>query len=246
MRRIFLKRMLAMVRATMIVLLSGRICTGLVVIGFLLLGGAIAHAQQFSADLVMVEPGEGGPARAGWVSVADNKMRLETPDLADGFFLVDEARPSAWFVRPAARIFMEARQSSRLTRMFVPIDPVDPCRQWQAMATLAGVAGQGDWRCERSGEEMIGGRDTIRYLAVSSAGQEFSGWIDVARKFPIRIAVPDGAVFTAENIHDEPQSAALFDMPVGLRRFDPRALIERVKQSDVWVDGQPDLPGRRP
>ena len=53
---------------------------------------------------------------------------------------------------------MEARQSSRLTRMFVPVDPAEPCRQWQAMAVLAGVAGQGDWHCERTGEEVVGGR----------------------------------------------------------------------------------------
>ena len=224
----------------MIDLLSRRVWTGLVVIGFLLSGGAIARAQEFSADLVVVKPGSDTPAPAGWVSIAGHKMRLETPDLANGFFLVDEERPAAWFVRPAARMFMEARQSSPLTRMFVPVDPVDPCKQWQAMAAVAGMAGQGDWRCERGGDEKIGARDTTRYLVVSGAGQQFSGWVDAAHKFPIRIALPDGTVFTAENIRDEPQSADLFDMPVGLARFDPRELIERVKQSDVWVDGQPD------
>jgi hypothetical protein len=27
-----------------------------------------------------------------------------------------------------------------------------------------------------------------------------------------------------------------------LKKFDPQAMIRRIKQSDVWVDGQPDLP----
>jgi hypothetical protein len=28
----------------------------------------------------------------------------------------------------------------------------------------------------------------------------------------------------------------LFEIPNGARKFDPRALIERIKQSDVWLD----------
>ena len=231
----------------MIDLSSRRMWTGLaVVMGFLLFGGVTAHAQQFSADLVMVRHDGEAPTSAGRLRVFREKVRLETPELADGFFLIDGAMPSAYFVRPAARIFMQARQSSPLTRVFVPVDPADPCRQWQAMAKLAGIAEQGDWHCERSGEETIGTRDTIRYLAVSGSGQEFSGWIDAARKFPLRIKTQDGATITAENIRDEAQSAQLFEMPGGLRKFDPRALIELIKQSDVWVDGPADLPRTRP
>ena len=231
----------------MIVLPCSRIWTRLVVVASLLLsGGAIAQAQQFSANLVMVGHAGDAPAPTGWLSVSGNKVRLETPELADGFFLIDGEKPAAWFVRPAARMFMEARQSSRLTRMFVPVDPADPCRQWQAMAKLAGIAEQGDWRCERSGEETIGGRDTIHYRALSPSGQQLSGWIDAARKFPLRIETQDGAIITAENIRDEPQSAESFEMPVGLRRFDPRALIEQIKQSDVWVDQPAHLPQAKP
>jgi hypothetical protein len=167
---------------------------------------------------------------------------LETPELSDGFFLIDTELPSAWFVRPAARIFMEARQSSPLTQLFVPVDPADPCRQWQAMAKLAGVMVQGGWHCERAGEETIGGRNTIGFRAVSATGQQFFGWIDAARKFPLRVKIADGAVITAENIRDEAQPAPLFEMPSGLKKFDPRALVQQIKQSDVWVDGQPDPP----
>jgi hypothetical protein len=237
----FSKRMWTMARAPMIVLPCSRIRASLVVlIGFLLFGGA-ARAQQFSADLV-VQHGGSASTPAGKLHVFDNKMRFETPDLPDGFFLVDGGLPSAWFVRPAARIFMDARQSSRLTRIFVPVDPADPCRQWQAMAKLAGVAEQGDWRCERTGEETIGAQSTIRYRAVSGSGREMLGWIDAARKFPLRVKMEDGAVITAENIRDEPQPAPLFEMPAGLKKFDPLALVQRIKQSDVWVDGQPDVP----
>jgi hypothetical protein len=239
--------MLKMAGAPMIVLPRSWIWTGLAVVaGFLLFGGAIAQAQQFSADLVMASHDGDAPTPAGWLSVSGNKVRLETPELADGFFLIDGERPSAYFVRPAARMFMEARRSSRLTMLFVPVDPANPCRQWQAMAKLAGIAEQGDWRCERGGEEKIGAQNTVRYLAVSPSGKEISGWIDAARKFPLRIKTEDGAIISAENIRDEPQSAESFEMPVGLRRFDPRALIEQIKQSDVWVDQPAHLPRAQP
>jgi hypothetical protein len=212
----------------------------LAVAGFLLCDVAAARAQQFSADLVVL-PHDGAAATpAGKLQVSDDRVRLETPELADGFFLIDGARPTAYFVRPAARVFMDARQSSRLTRMFVPVEPDNPCRQWQAMATLSGMPGQGDWRCERTGEEMIGGQSTIGYRAVPASGPEFLGWIDPMRKFPLRIKMEDGAIVTAENIRDEPQPAQSFEIPAGLRKFDPQALIQRIKQSDVWVAGKQD------
>jgi hypothetical protein len=208
----------------------------LAVAGFLLCAAAAARAQQFSADLVVMQhDGGAAAAPAGKLHVFDDKVRLETPELADGFFLIDGAGPTAYFVRPAARVFMDVRQSSRLTRLFVTVDPDDPCRQWQAMAKLAGSADQGDWRCERTGEETIGGRSAIGYRAVSASGRELFGWIDAARKFPLRIKTEDGAIIAAEKVRDEPQPAQLFEIPPGFSKFDPQPLIQRIKQSDVLI-----------
>jgi hypothetical protein len=230
-----------MTKALMIVWPSSLKWLGLLAVAAFVLGNAAtAHAQQFSADLVVVAHDGAAAAPAGKLRVLDDKVRLETPELADGFFLIDRAKPTAYFVRPGARIFMDAKQSSRLTRMFVPVDPDNPCLQWQAMAKLAGVSGQGDWRCERTGEETIGTRSAISYRAVPASGPEFLGWIDPARKFPLRIKTEDGAIITAENVRDEPQPAQSFEMPANLRKFDPQALIEQIKQSDVWVAGQRD------
>jgi hypothetical protein len=205
----------------------------LVLVGLLLCGPASARAQQFSADLVRRQGDTMAPA--GKLSVLDDKVRLETPELADGFFLVDGAKPVAYFVRPATRIYMEARQSSRLTRLFVPVDPDEPCRQWQAMARLAGAEDQGDWRCERMGEDIINGRRVTAYRAVSALNEQILGWIDPEYRFPLQIKTQDGAVITVENIRDRPASAQPLEIPEGFRKFDPQALIERIKQSDVWV-----------
>ena len=194
-----------------------------------------AQAQQFSADIV-TRHDEVSKA-AGRLSVRDGKVRIETAEHPDGFFLVDVTRPSAYFVRPVARVYMDAKQSSRLTRIFVPLDPDVPCKQWQTMARLAGLAGDGEWRCERTAEETIEGRSTVVFKVVSGAGQESVGWIDRELGFPLRIKTEDGTLIALENIREESLPASSFELPANARKFSPEALIERIKQSDVWVAG---------
>jgi hypothetical protein len=238
----FLQRISTMPKGPMIVMPPNKAWLSLLaVFGLLVCGRAPAQAQQFSADLVTTRGDGEAAVAAGKLHVSDGNVRIETPELADGFFLVNGARPTAYFVRPAAGTFMEARQSSRLTRIFVPVDPGEPCRQWQIMGRLAGTADQSDWRCERVGEATIGGRNTTAYRIVSTPGRELFGWIDIARQFPLRIKTEDGSTITAENVRDEPQPAQLFEIPPGFRKFDPLNLIQRIKQSDVWVAGEKDL-----
>jgi hypothetical protein len=235
-----------MAKGLMIVLRPNRPWLSLLAVAGVLLGGRTsALAQQFSADLVVAQ-GEGAGAPAGKLRVFDDKVRIETPEFTDGFFLIDGAKSAAIFVRPPTRVFMDARQSSQLTRLFVQVDPEDPCRQWQSMAKQAGVADQGDWRCERLGEETIDGHVAAAYRAVSAPGKELFGWIDPVRKFPVQIRTEDGAVITARNVRDEPQPAQLFEVPSGFRKFDPRAVIQRIKQSDVWVAKETDSQHSRP
>ena len=241
----YIQRILTMTKGPMIVLPSNRSWLSLLAVaGVLLCGHAPARAQQFSADLVTLKD-DGASAPAGRLRVSGDKVRIETPELGDGFFVIKGAKPTAFFVRPATRLFMEARQSSRLTRIFVQVDPDNPCRQWEAMAKVAGVVDQGaksqdNWRCERVREETIDGNATITYRAILAPNQELFGWIDPARKFPLRIKTEDGAVIAAQNIRDEPQSAQMFEIPSGYRKFDPEALIQRIKQSDVWVANEKD------
>jgi hypothetical protein len=212
--------------------------------GLAAFGAVGAQAQPFSADIVTRRDDVAAPA--GRLSVLDGKVRIETAEHPDGFFLVDTVKPSAYFVRPGAGLYMEARQSSRLTRLFVPVDPDAPCRQWQAMARLAGVAGEGEWRCERTGEETIDGRSTVAFRAVPGAGEVFFGWIDRERRFPLQIRSEDGVFFKLEQIKDESQPESSFELPVTYRKFSPEALIERIKQSDVWVAKPGEAASSRP
>jgi len=67
------------------------------------------------------------------------------------------------------------------------------------------------------------------------SGLSFVGWVDRERRVPVQIKTADGTAITADHIRDEPQAAQSFDIPAGMRKFDPQALIRRIKQSDVWV-----------
>ncbi|MCA6123850.1 hypothetical protein J6500_18380 [Bradyrhizobium sp. WSM 1704] len=208
------------------------IVTRLAAAASIALAAASAAAQQFSADLVRTG---GGATAAGHLRVSGEKARIEAPAVPDGFFLVDATKPTAYFVRPQARVFMDSRQSSPLTRTFVTVDPDDPCRQWLMMAQLAAEKQPETWRCGRDGEEMIGGRNTEVYRVEAGSGLGFVGWVDRERRFPLRIKTADGVMISADHVRDEPQPAQSFEIPAGARKFDPQALIRRIQQSDVRV-----------
>jgi hypothetical protein len=192
-----------------------------------------AAAQQFSADLLARK--DDMATAMGTLRVSGGKARIDPTALPDGFFLLDTAKPAAYFVRPAAHVYMKAMQSSSLTQLFVPVDPHDPCRQWLAMAQLSAPVDLATWHCQRDGEEAIAGRDTDVYRITAPSGLSFIGWVDRARGFPVQIKTADGTVIVADHIRDEPQPAQTFEIPAGLRKFDPEALIRRIQQSDVWV-----------
>jgi hypothetical protein len=201
-----------------------------------------AGAQQFSAALTITGPGAAA-ARTAKLAVADRKVRIETPELPGDVLIVDADAdaPAAYLVRPAQRVFMDAKQSSPLTRLFVPLDPADPCRQWQAMAEVAGISDSGQWRCIGAGRDTVSGRDTRKFAVTSRRGHS-TGWIDASLKFPVKIETEYGAVLTMRDIEEAPQPAEKFAIPASYRKFDPHGVIELMKRSDIWVEppGEPD------
>jgi hypothetical protein len=150
---------------------------------------------------------------------------------------------AALFVGTTQRVFMDAKQSTRLTQIFVPVDPHDPCPQWRVAAQNAGVPGAaGDWRCTRgaaagarAGAGSGSASGTIEYR-VDSPDQNFSlRWIDPRLEFPVKVKAADGGTIALENVRVEAQPASLFTIPAGFRKFDPQGLIDRIKHSDVWA-----------
>jgi hypothetical protein len=195
------------------------------------------NASEFSADIVSRDATGAVSGGIGKLYMADRKVRIEAPDLADGFFLVDSGREAAVFVRPAQRLVMDAKQSTPLTQIFLPVDPKDPCPEWRAAAIEAGVAGaDGDWRCERIDTSLSDDRSKIEYRVLSPDGQTSDRWIDSALSVAVKLRTGDGRTIALEHEQFEKQPASLFEIPTGYRKFDPQALIERIKHSDVWVE----------
>ncbi len=193
----------------------------------------VSLAAEFSADIVSRDAAGAQGGAVGKIYVAGGKVRIETAEAAAGYFLIDGV--AAVFVRPGQQIFMDARQSSRLTRIFIPVVPNDPCPQWQAAAQ-----NDSEWHCELMGAAVLDGRATTE-CRVTSAQDVSRRWIDAGIGFPIRVQMDDGTSFTLENIRVAAQSSELFAIPSGYRKLDPRALIERIKHSDVWVEAPPAM-----
>jgi hypothetical protein len=209
------------------------VALGLAVLAF----SASTQAQQFSADLGLTGAGGMDARPAGKLNVSNNKVRIETSDVPGGFFLVLGDADAAYFVRPAQKIFMDAKQSSQLAQVFVAVDPDDPCTGWQIMAKIAGAASQGtEWHCERIGDATVDERRTVKYRAISPRNLPYFAWIDPQLRFPVRLQSEDGTVVNLANIQEAPQPEDLFAVPAGYRKFDPQQLINVIKQSDVWVE----------
>jgi hypothetical protein len=198
--------------------------------------GGLAQAGQFSAEIVTSTAAGEAVGTPGKLYVDDLKVRIEISDFPDSFLLIDGSVPAAYLVRPQSHVFMDAMQSSRLTRLFVPLAADDPCPQWQTMAEVAGIADQsGRWRCEAGGRETIAGRTAVKFDAISPRGRS-AGWIDPELKFPLKIATEDGAIFALRNVQEAPQPEDLFVIPASYKKFDPRLLLERLRHSDVLID----------
>ncbi len=191
--------------------------------------------QGFSADIVSRDAA-GAPVGAGArLYAANRKVRIETPGESPEFFLIDAEAGTAFFVRPTAHVFMDAKQSTPFTQVFIPLDGKDPCRHWQAAAIAAGLpAAGGAWRCERR-DSSRGQPGRIKYRVSGPAGIISERWIDPELDFPVKLRAADGATFTLEHIRVAAQPASLFAIPPDYRKTDPQSLIERIKHSDVWV-----------
>ena len=196
-----------------------------------------AHASEFSADIVSRDAAGTAVGAVAKLYVRNHMVRIETPEASAGFLLINGDAGTAQFVRPAQQLFMEAKQSSPLTQIFVPVDTNEPCPQWRAAASNAGAASAaGEWRCERIEDEIIGGRRAVQFRVSSPVSPSSRRWIDSDLQFPVKLLASDGTTTALEHILVEAQPANRFAIPAGFRNFDPRVLIERIKHSDAWVD----------
>lgn len=205
-------------------------------ISCLLLFMFCAKAAEFSADIIATDAAGKPTAALGKVYMSDDKARIETKNLSDGFFVVDAKKDTAYFVRPEKKIFMDAKQSSPLTQVLVPLDPQAPCQKFEAMAINAGLTeNEGQWLCNRQSDPSAE-PGLITYSAISPKQKHSTIKIDLDLKALVSSQPESEEGFVLKNIQKGPQKPELFDIPIEYKKFDPRQLIEVLKKSDVWVE----------
>jgi hypothetical protein len=201
-----------------------------------LLGGLPVQAQQFSAELIVGNAAGGTFGSPGKIFVADRKVRIETSDFPNSFLLVDGNVPAAYLVRQRLRVFMDAKQSSRLTRLFVSPGGLDPCAQWRTMGQVAGLTGDdGQWRCEAKAAEALDGRASMKFR-ITSPSDRATAWIDSRLDFPVKFELDDGTVLALRNIEEGPQPPETFEIPGNFKKFNQQLFLERLKHTDIWVE----------
>jgi hypothetical protein len=185
-----------------------------------------ASAQEFSADVVVV----GVPttdAASRKIHVSGNKVRAETNGPGGTVMVVDVAANTAVLLLPQEKIFADMRRLGHMNWAFTPVDADDPCRTWQTRGAADGDDTR--WTCRRVGTETLGGRETIKYAASSSRGDDGLVWIDPRLKFMVRSANAAGQGIELRDIREAPQPPSLFEMPAGYKQQEMPQIMQQMR-----------------
>jgi hypothetical protein len=186
---------------------------------------ATASAQEFSADVaVLAAPGTASRT----IHVSGNKVRAETNGPAGTVMVVDVAANTAVLLLPQDKVYIDMRRLGHMNQAFMPVDVDDPCRTWQARGAVDGD--DTHWTCRRIGNETVGGRETIKYAASSSKGDDGFVWIDPKLKFMVRSANAAGQGMELRDIREAPQSASLFEIPAGYKQQEMPQIMQQMRQ----------------
>jgi hypothetical protein len=194
--------------------------------------GRPAAAQQFSADLVNTDDG-GAAGKSQKIYVADGKVRMEGGGIKGGALLADGAAKTAIMLIPEKKIYVDMARMAGMVQIFMPLNPNDPCPQWQEMAKSAGrnnpgAGDDGAWTCKRIGPDTVNGRSAIKYEAVSPKGEQNNGWVDPKLKFLIKSQNAQGRGMELRNIQEGPQQASLFEIPAGYQKVDMGQMMKQM------------------
>jgi len=188
---------------------------------------SLASAQEFSAEVaVLAAPSTDTASRT--IHVNGNKVRAETNGPGGTVMVVDVATNTAVLLLPQEKIFVDMRRLGHMNQAFMPVDVDDPCRTWQARGTADGD--DTHWTCRRIGNETVGGRETIKYAASSSKGDDGFVWIDPKLKFMVRSANAAGQGMELRDVREAPQPPSLFEIPTGYKQQEMPQIMQQMRQ----------------
>ena len=204
-----------------------------------LLGGVPVQAQQFSAELIASNAAGGTVGSPGKIFVADRKVRIETADFPNDFLLVDGNVPAAYLVRQRLRVFMDAKQSSRLTRLFGQQGGLDPCAQWRTMGGSRRYSSRRRQPVALRGDRGRNPRWPRRQHEIPhNVTQRPSHCVDrrASSIFPSNSKSTMGPYWHCAIFRRARSHQGAFEVPGNFKKFDQQLFLERLKHTDIWVD----------
>lgn len=189
----------------------------------------MAHAQDFSADVVSRESDNAGMKK---VYATKNKVRFElqgtNAQMGPSAIVFDDTKHSYTIIMAERHVYMDAPMTitKRLLTHFWRVDnPNDACPEWKKTAEEAGT--DKDWgSCTKIGSDTVNGRDTVKYEGVSSKGEKGHIWIDSRLRCVVKTDGNAGG-FELRNIQEGSQPATLFEIPAGFTKFDMGSMMRQ-------------------
>ena len=187
-----------------------------VAILFVALVSAVSHAQEFSADVVYLDPNGSVSSShpASKLYVSKDKFRLETNGFTGIVLLVNRAEQTAFVLHPNKKAYQSL--ASGPSEYFRAENPDDACGSWQNASADQKID------CKKVDGEAVNGRDAVKYenKTVSQTAAT-AVWVDKALKFVIKWQAVDSAA-ELRNIKEGQQAAALFTVPSDFKQATPQ------------------------
>ena len=173
----------------------------------------VCQAQDFYADVVYTKvpaaqqsstgTGAAATAPSSRIFVSKASMRLESRGMIDQVMLVDTADHATVVLYPGQKTYRKI--GSGPSQYFRSTDVENACADWQE------AAGK-QLKCEKVGEEVVGGRKTIKYKSPLADGSAEYVWMDSKLNYVIKWDMGQAGA-ELHNIKEGPQSADLFQIP---------------------------------
>ena len=194
-----------------------------------LICGALAHAQGFSAVLVDSSVPIAPPQHIPVNSQGD-KMRMEMSDLespgSSATALIDFAKHSAIIVLPAQHIYLDATASGFAKKI-----------DWQLFRPQSGDDAGATWTqipaqkktsvvCKKVGVEAVNGRTAYKYEASGFGGiRDGFLWVDQNLHVLLKIDAAETHL-VMQDPREGQQAASLFEIPPGYQQVSFAGMIQ--------------------
>lgn len=203
-------------------------------------GGPALNGPPFSADIVDLRDPAKPPTR---IFLGDGMVRMQSGEPnSTGALVFDPSHGTMLLIDDQHRKYIDAgmfasvvaKGFAPLLRFLRPAGAGDPCSEWNATVSQYGSFMQHDrsgppphFTCRSLGEDKVNGRPATKWAVVTDGEQSDTGtvWIDEKLHIVSRSVDRDDGM-EMRNVHEGPQSAALFAAPPGYQKLSVTEMLK--------------------